>query len=152
MAVLYGNEFGITDVTELIRIWKTVMGENWDTAALRASIPNFLAELEDGDPNFPQIAARAVYKKGKLFKPVYDQVVETLAERFNGYAQVAAVYPDIVDTMNYLGIIESMTTRHDEMAAERRKQIDVGGDHWGTRNQSVWKGLGIANHTSSYAQ
>jgi hypothetical protein len=79
MATVNGIDFGIGDTTDLIKIWRDVKGEDFSSDALRELVPGIPVELEDNDPKFPLIAARAVKKKGaKDFAYVSEEDLEAV--------------------------------------------------------------------------
>ncbi len=155
MATVNGIDFGIGDTTDLIKIWRDVKGEDFSADALRELVPGIPVELEDNDPKFPLIAARAVKKKGAFVKFVYDDLVNTLAQRFNGYGQVAATYPDYADILNYLGIIEEMVDKHAAIVEARRASSctwDALSDRRDGVGKTIWQQFGVADQSTVYAQ
>lgn len=155
MASVYGIDFGVGDTTTLISMWRTIKGEDFDTDALRTLVAGIPAELEDSDPKFPNIAARFVCKKSAGVKFIYDDIVNTLAQRFNGYGQVSSVYPDLVDMLNYMEIIERMNEKHAEIVTERQKSSTTWSEMCDRRDgvgKTVWQQFGIADQSTVYAQ
>jgi hypothetical protein len=153
MAVAYGVDFGVINTTKLISIWREVMGEDFNTDALRTLVPDIPVELEDNDPLFPRLAARAVSKKSSFVKFVYDELVSALSSRFNGYAQVASAYPKHVDILNYFDIISKMTEKHAQVSKSRRQM--TWGELCDTRDgvgKSIWQQFGVCDQSPVFAQ
>lgn len=153
MASCYGIDFGITDTEDLISMWRDIKGRDLDTDALRTLVAGIPADLEDHDPLFPRIAARFVCKKGAFIKFICEDLINELAQKYNGYAQVKAAYPKHADMLNYMGIIERMTTKHTKMAAERRNITwNELSDRRDGIGKTVWERFGVADQSTVYAQ
>lgn len=153
MAIVYGVDFGIADTIDLISIWRDIKGEDCDIDALRTLCAGIPADLDDNDPLFPRIAARAVSKKSAPIKFICEDLVNLLAQRFNGYAQIKETYPKHADMLNYMGIIERVTTKHAKAAAERRNITwNELCDRRDGIGKSVWECFGVADQSTVYAQ
>ena len=155
MASVYGIDFGVGDVTDLLSMWRVIKGEDFETDGLRELVPGIPAELEDQSKDFPRLAARAVCKKGAFVKFVYDDLVTALAQRFNGYGQVSAAYPKFADLLNYMGIIEAMNEKHAALVAERKQSNMTWNEMCDRRDgvgKTVWERFGVADQSTVYAQ
>jgi hypothetical protein len=153
MAIVYGIEFGAGDTTDLISIWRNIKGAEFDTDALRTLCDGIPSDLDDHDPLFPRIAARVVCKKTACVKFICEDLVNFLAQRCNGYAQVKEAYPKHADMLNYMGIIERVTTKHAQAAAERRNLTwNELCDRRDGIGKTVWECFGVADQSVQYAQ
>ena len=155
MATIHGLEFGVGSTTDLIEMWRVIKGEDFETDGLRTLVPGIPAELEDHDPNFPRLVARVVCKKAVFVRFIYDDLVETLAQRFNGYGQVAATYPKFADKLNYMDVSPKMTVRHKELVEARKKNTMTWTEMCDRRDgvgRTVWERFGVADQSVVYAQ
>lgn len=153
MVNVYGIDFGVGDITNLLSMWRDIKGAEFDTDALRILCADIPSDLEDHDPLFPRIAARAICKKTACVKFVCDDLVDFVAQSCNGYVQVRDTYPKHVDMLNYMGIIERVTTKRTKAATERRNITwNELCDRRDCVGKTVWECFGVADQSMRYAQ
>ena len=155
MASIYGIDFGVGDAIDLVSIWRTVKGKDFETDALRTLVAGIPAELDDQSKQFPQVVGKLIYKKAAHLKFIFDDIVKYMAPRFNSYGQVASVYPDIAELMLYLGLTDAIADKHEELAEERRKSYGTWNAMCDERDgvgKTVWQQFGVADQSTVYAQ